>query len=137
MSKSAWRAGVVVAALGLSGLAFAQAAGSSGQAPQGKEKYTYEKQSGVNKQKLRTFTLTVKDVNRDQHKVGFEAKVSPEANIMESGQAIKLDQLKQGDQVRASFDPKTNSVVKLEVVKAPRAGSPSGASTGAGAGSNQ
>ena len=124
MSRSVWQAGVVAAVLGLGGLALAQAGGSTGS--MSGEKQTYEKKSDVPQESLRTFTLTVKDVDKNQHKVQFEAQVSPEANIMESGQPIKLDQLEEGDQVRASFDPKTNSVVKLEVIKAPRPGSESG-----------
>jgi len=112
MVRNAWLAGVVVAVLGVGGLAFAQDS-SSGM----KEKSTYEKETNIPKADLRTFTLTVKDVDKAEHKVQFEAQVSPEANIMESGQPIKLDQLEEGDQVRASFDPSTGSVVKLEVIR--------------------
>ncbi len=71
---------------------------------------------GVYKEEnLRTVTMTVRKVEPSKHKVTLDVQVSPEANITESGRAIKLDQLKEGDEVRASFDPKTGDVVKLQV----------------------
>ncbi len=66
---------------------------------------------------LRTVTMTVRKVEPAQHKVMLEVQVSPEANITESGRPIKLDQLKEGDEVRASFDPKTGDLVKLQVTQ--------------------
>jgi hypothetical protein len=86
MFRSAWQAAVVAAAMGIGGAALAQAGGGAPSA--GSEKRTYEKPSNIPQQNLRTFTLTVKDVDEDEHKVQFEAQVSPEANIMQRGQPI-------------------------------------------------
>lgn len=80
---------------------------------------TYERHGeGTTPEKnLRTVTMTVRTVNSKAHRVTLDVQVSPEANITESGQPIKLDQLKPGDQVRASFDPKTGDVMKLQVTQ--------------------
>lgn len=119
-------ASIAACVMGLGGLAFAQSdsstSGSSGsqQMPPGSTSKSYQKGTTTPPQHLRTFSLKVKDVDTSNHVVDFQAKVKPEANIMENGQAIKLDQLKPGDEVRASFDPTTNEVVRLDVIKVPR-----------------
>ena len=123
MSKHGWRAALAAVVLGVSGLALAQTSGNN-QNQNNQNKGYLEKKNDAMRSHFRTITLTVKEVNADQHKVQFEAQVSPEANIEESGNTIKLDQLKEGDQVRASFDPKTQSVVKLEVIPAGSATTP-------------
>jgi hypothetical protein len=61
--------------------------------------------------------LKVIAVDRDNHAVTFQAQVKPEAKMSEGGKPIKLDQLKPGDEVRASFDPATGDVVKVQVTK--------------------
>ncbi len=113
-----------VMSLGSLALAQSDTSSSSGsgsqQMPPGSTSKTYQKGTTTPSQHLRTFSLKVKDVDQTNHVVDFQAKVKPEANIMENGQAIKLDQLKPGDEVHASFDPTTNEVVRLEVIKAPR-----------------
>jgi hypothetical protein len=125
--KSKWIAASIAACvMSAGGVAFAQgeSSGSSGssqqQMPPGSTSRSYQKGTTSPPSHLRTFSLKVKDVDADNHVVDFQAKVKPEANITESGQAIKLDQLKPGDEVRASFDPATNEVVRLDVIKAPR-----------------
>jgi hypothetical protein len=75
------------------------------------------KKSSVPESQLRKVTIKVKDVDPTQHVVVFEARVSPEAQVMSNGQKIAIDQLKAGDELRASFDPKSGEVVKLETVK--------------------
>jgi hypothetical protein len=79
---------------------------------------TGQKEGTYNSKDLRTVTLTVKEVDAKKHRVIFEATVTPEANVTSSGQPIKLDQLKEGDTVRASFDPKTGDVVRVDVTPA-------------------
>lgn len=76
---------------------------------------TTQKEGTYSEKQLRTVTLTVKQVDTKNHKVVFEAHVKPEANLTESGRPIKLDQLREGDTVRASFDPKTGDVVRVDV----------------------
>src|SRR5262249_48551644 len=44
-----------------------------------------------------------------------EVKVADGAIITRDGAAVSIDQLKAGDQVRASFDPATNQATTLEV----------------------
>lgn len=84
---------------------------------------TRQKAGTYRSTELRTVTLTVKQVDPENHRVTFEATVKPEANLTESGRPIKLDQLKEGDTVKASFDPKTGDVVRVDV--APAGGAPS------------
>lgn len=79
---------------------------------------TKQKAGTYSSKQLRTVTLTVKSVDTKNHKVVFEVKVDPEANLTESGRPIKLDQVKEGDMVRASFDPKTGDVVRVDVTPA-------------------
>ena len=64
---------------------------------------------------MRQATITVMKVDKANHTVTFKAHVQPEANVTKDGQPIKLDQLKEGDQVRASFDPSTGEVKSLDV----------------------
>jgi hypothetical protein len=92
---------------------------------QTKTKITKERASSLDPSQMRTLTIKVKDVDRAQHKVLFEAQVSPEATASKDGQTIRVDQLKPGDEVRASFDPSTGEVLKLEVTKIGSGSSPS------------
>jgi hypothetical protein len=93
-------------------------AGVASAADQSPGATTKQKAGTYSTKHLRTVTLTVKNVDSKNHKVQFEAKVEPEANLTESGRPIKLDQLKEGDTVRASFDPKTGDVVRVDVTPA-------------------
>jgi len=107
---------LVVALAGISGCSK-----SSAQEAPGDRKTTMERQTNTPPQNIRTVTIKVKDVDRPAHKVTFEAKVSPEANIVHNGRPIELDQLNKGDSLRVSFDPATGEVMRAEVVrKAPR-----------------
>src|SRR4029077_12912891 len=78
---------------------------------------TRSKSTSIPESQLRKVTVRVKDVDTSKHMVVFEARVSPEATVMNDGQPISIDQLKPGDEIRASFDPKTGDVVKVETVK--------------------
>jgi hypothetical protein len=116
MKRSAWVVGGAAAVL-VAGAAVA--AESSKQGAAGASGTTTAQREGTFKEKdLRTITLTVKEVDADQHKVTFEATVKPEATTS-SGRPIKLDQLREGDTVRASFDPKTGEVVRVDVTPGP------------------
>lgn len=66
---------------------------------------------------VRTVTMTVKQVNPSAHRVTLDVQVKPETNITSSGQPIRIDQLKPGDQVRASFDVTSGEMVELQVTK--------------------
>jgi hypothetical protein len=104
-------AGVTLAALGLavSPQARAQAQQQTGE---------MQKEMPQQTKQLRAVRVTVTDVDQANHKVTFEAKVSPEASFKSGqGQPIKIDQLRKGDEVRAAFDPKTGEVVAVQVVR--------------------
>ncbi len=88
--------------------------------PSGGGTMTMQRETSMPEQAMRKVTATVKSVDRKNHKVTLEARVTPEANIIENGQPIRLDQLKPGDSVSASFDPNTGEVMKIEVVKKAR-----------------
>jgi hypothetical protein len=103
-----WAAGAAAGVL-LAGAAVAAEASKPG------EKTTTIQKEGMFKEKnLRTVTVTVKEVDPANHKVTFEATVRPEATTS-SGEPIKLDQLKEGDTIRAAFDPKTGEVYRVDV----------------------
>ncbi len=123
VSKVWLAAGISAGMMGLGGLALAKSdnppstgGGDQTMSP-GSTSKTYKKGTATPKENLRTFSLKVKDVDKAKKTVDFQAKVKPEANIIESGKPIKLDQLNPGDEVRASFDPSTGEVVRLEVIK--------------------
>ena len=126
VSKGWIAAGITAGLMGLGGLALAQSdsspsmGGGDQPMPPGSTSKTYQQGTTTPQKDLRTFSLKVKEVDKDKHTVDFQAKVKPEANIMESGQPIKLDQLNPGDEVRASFDPSSGDIVRLEVIKVAR-----------------
>jgi hypothetical protein len=101
----------------LGSLLAAGAACSHEQKPPQTETITKQRAGTYSSSDLRTLTLQVKSVDAEHHRVTFEATVKPEANVTESGQAIKLDQLKEGDVVRASFDPVTGDLIRVDVTR--------------------
>jgi hypothetical protein len=78
---------------------------------------TIEKNTSIPPEEQRKVNITVKSVDKENHTVLLEAKVTPEAQILEDGKPIKIDKLEPGDEVHASFDPKTGDMLKLEVVR--------------------
>jgi len=67
---------------------------------------------------------TVKKVDKDKRSlkvlssagVEQDVKIAPSATITRDGTPVaELEQLKEGDEVRASFDPSSNQATKLEV----------------------
>lgn len=75
------------------------------------------KATSIPESQLRKVTVRVREVDASSHTVVLEAHVSPEATVTSNGQPITIDQLKPGDEIRASFDPKTGDVIKVETVK--------------------
>jgi Cu/Ag efflux protein CusF len=65
----------------------------------------------------------VKKVDASKHSVRIssstgaeqELKLAPDAKIMRDGTQVSLDQLKEGDQVRASFDPSSNQTTSIQL----------------------
>jgi Cu/Ag efflux protein CusF len=115
----AWTSRAVGGAAALLIAMGAAAAGSSDEGAAGAQGGTVTKQkSGTYEQKnIRTVTVTVKEVDSKHHKVTFEATVKPEATTS-SGRPIKLDQLREGDTIRAAFDAKTGEVVRIDITPA-------------------
>jgi hypothetical protein len=64
---------------------------------------------------VRVVTVTVQDVDKDNHTVTFKAHVLPEANIERNGSPIKIDQVKKGDTLRMYVDTRTGEVVRADV----------------------
>lgn len=101
--------GAAIMTLGLAAPAIAQ----EGMEPApGQEKITVERSTELPKGQEREVTVTVKEVDPQNHKVTFEARVNPEA-----GGAVRLDKLQEGQQVRATFDPSTGEIISLEVLR--------------------
>jgi Cu/Ag efflux protein CusF len=44
-----------------------------------------------------------------------ELKLSPDAKIMRDGTQLSVDQIKEGDEVRASFDPSSNQTTSIQL----------------------
>jgi len=106
------------------GQAAGQAAGQAGQAA-GQAGSNMSDTATGNPQHLRNIEVKVTGVDTASKTVTFQAQVATTAQIEQNGAAIKLDQLKAGDEVRASFDPKTGEVMKLQIEKSSGALAPS------------
>jgi hypothetical protein len=65
----------------------------------------------------REVVLRVEDIDREENEITFESHLRPGAQVYRDGQPIPMDQLQEGDQVRAAFDPQTGDVVRLELVQ--------------------
>jgi Cu/Ag efflux protein CusF len=124
--------GCSAALLALGGVAHGQGSpsSSSSQGKMGSDQSSQGPSSSAqSSQNLRSMTLTVKEADSANKTVTFQAPVRSDASITQHGQPISLDQLKEGDQVRASFDPATGDLVNVQVVKS---ASESGSSMGSG-----
>ena len=108
--------GMAALAMAIAGPSWAQQSAPSARPPS-TTTTTRSKSTSVPESQQRKVTVRVKDVDPSSHTVVFEAHVSPEATVTSNGQKISIDQLKPGDQIRASFDPKTGEVLKVETVK--------------------
>ena len=78
---------------------------------------TFERSDEIPKSEQRTLTLTVKNVDRANNRVEFEAQVDPEATVKRGSEELRINQLQPGDSVRASFDPTTGEVQSMEVIE--------------------
>ena len=108
--------GMAALAMAIAGPSWGQQSAPSARPPS-TTTTTRSKSTSVPESQQRKVTVRVKDVDPSSHTVVFEAHVSPEATVTSNGQKISIDQLKPGDQIRASFDPKTGEVLKVETVK--------------------
>ncbi|MHB8877568.1 MAG: hypothetical protein ACYC8T_28080 [Myxococcaceae bacterium] len=77
-------------------------------------------QQQVPAQQLKDLNLTVTKVDKAKGKVWFEGRLAPKALIERNNKYISLDQIKEGDEVRAYFDPTTGEVIKLHVISQTR-----------------
>jgi Cu/Ag efflux protein CusF len=121
MTRMHWGACAVAGLLLAAGAAYGGDASKGGEASkeaQAPATTTKQKEGTYKSGDLRTVTLIVKQVDPKNHRVTFEATVTPEANVTASGKPIKLDQLKEGDTVKAAFDPKSGDVVRVDVTPA-------------------
>lgn len=57
----------------------------------------------------------IKEVDQDKKMVTLQVPLAPNAAIMKDGQKVTLADVKEGDDVRASFDPQTHKIIKLDV----------------------
>jgi hypothetical protein len=106
------------AALLVAGLSSpARAQSSTSDRPAETTTTTKTRETNLPESSLRKVTVRVQSVDPAKHTVILEAHVSPEAEVQSNGQPIKIDQLKAGDEIRASFDPQTGDVVKVEKIK--------------------
>jgi hypothetical protein len=58
---------------------------------------------------------TVTNIDKKKSLVTLQVQLAPGASIMKDGRATTIDQLKKGDDVRASFDPATNAITQINV----------------------
>lgn len=57
----------------------------------------------------------VTNIDKKKNMVTLEVPISPTAQVMRDGKTVGLDQLKKGDDVRASFDPSTHTINQIHV----------------------
>src|SRR5262245_9826844 len=103
-------------AVGITAIAIASAATSAQEAQQGAKTPEQKQEQAASKgtrsaADIRIVTIVVKETNRAENKVTFEAKVSPEANIVKNGKRIAINDLHAGDALQVSFDTRTGDVV--------------------------
>jgi hypothetical protein len=78
---------------------------------------TIKRDSHVPAAEQRKVNIQVQEVDPANHTATLRVSISPEASITSDGARIRLDELQPGDSIRASFDPKTNELIKLDVLK--------------------
>lgn len=98
-----------VAAIGLLGTA-AQADDYGSTAHDSAKSYQKQAQTALPGGQT-SMNVTVQKVDKANNKIWFETEVSDIAN------KSTLDKLKPGDEVRASFDPATGEVTKIEMTR--------------------
>lgn len=98
---------VAAAVFALAAPAFAVDTGTSGQA--GKSLQQPSAQSHT------AYTGVVKEIDQDKKLVTLQLPLAPNASIMKDGQKVSLSDVKEGDDVRASFDPQSKKIIRLDV----------------------
>ena len=99
---------------------------SATQAPAGQSSATQTppSQAGTTASASKELSGVVKKVDKDKRSlkvlssagVEQDVKIAPSATITRDGtQVTELEQLKEGDEVRASFDPSSNQATKIDV----------------------
>lgn len=86
--------------------AFAAGTGSQAGSQAGTHAGTVEKQQ---------YTGVVKEVDQDKKMVTLQLPLAPNVSIMKDGQRATLDDIKEGDDVRASFDPMSKKINRLDI----------------------
>lgn len=107
-----------VAAFAFAGTAFAadDMGSTQDQQPSTLHDSTTQRQS-ADQAGMQELQATVKRVDKNNNKLTFEVPLSTQASIEDKNQKkIELSELSEGDEVRASFDPVTGDITKLEVV---------------------
>jgi hypothetical protein len=57
----------------------------------------------------------VTNIDKKKNMMTLEVPISPTASVTKDGKPVGLDQVKKGDDVRASFDPSTNAITQIQV----------------------
>ncbi len=71
-------------------------------------------EQGTMNQQTSAYPGVVKSIDQHTNKVTLEVPLAPGATIMRDGRTASLKDLKEGDDVRASFDPQTHKVIRLD-----------------------
>jgi Cu/Ag efflux protein CusF len=87
-------------------------------------------QTGTSASASSELSGVVKKVDKDKRSVKIssatggekELKIAADATVMRDGTQAGLEQLKEGDQVRASLDPSSNQATKLEIQSKDKSG---------------
>ncbi len=66
-------------------------------------------------QRVTSYTGVVKEVDKDKNMVTLQLPLAPNASVLKDGQRASIDDLKEGDDVRASFDPQSNKIIRLDI----------------------
>jgi Cu/Ag efflux protein CusF len=66
-------------------------------------------------QRYTTYNGVVKEVDKDKNMVTLQLPLAPNASVLKDGQRASIDDLKEGDDVRASFDPSSNKIIRLDI----------------------
>jgi len=108
-----------LAALTVAAPAAARAADTTGSEREyGSESGKYGTETGKSDTMGMTETkrLTVQKVDTDNKRITLQVTLAPGVSILQDGKKIALDQVQEGDSVRASFN-NSGEIVKLDVMK--------------------
>ena len=72
-------------------------------------------QTGAVEQKTLQYTGVVKEVDQDKKMVTLQLPLAPNVAIMKDGQRASLGDIKEGDDVRASFDPMSKKINRIDI----------------------